>query len=78
MTAPKKKPNTTFKNLFYFSGVGIQMGLTIYLGAYAGKWLDLQYPSNKNWFTITLTLVAVAISLYTLLKQIQRFNKNNP
>ncbi|MFT6323440.1 MAG: putative membrane protein YfcA [Halieaceae bacterium] len=57
------------------SGVGAQMGITIWLGAQLGKWLDEKYPSDKNWFTIGLVLFAVGISLYNLIQQVNRLNK---
>lgn len=72
----KSKPNN-LKNIARFSGVGIQMGVTIYLGAFAGKWLDEKYPSNKNWFTIGCTLLAVVISIYAVVQELNRYNKNN-
>ena len=53
------------------------MGVTIYLFAYAGKFLDQKYPSDKNWFTISLTIVGVAISLYNILKQVNRINQED-
>lgn len=67
--------NSTIKNIARFSGMGIQMGATIYLGAWAGKWLDEKYPMEKNWFTIGLTLFAVGVSLYNVLQQVNRYNK---
>jgi len=50
------------------------MGATIFLGAYAGKWLDQKYPSEKNWFTIILTLLSVAIALFNVLRQVNKMN----
>jgi ATP synthase protein I len=50
------------------------MGVTIFLGAYFGKWLDAKYPRDKKWFTIIFTLLAVAISLYNILKQVNQLN----
>lgn len=50
------------------------MGVTIFLGAYFGKWLDAKYPHEKKWFTILFTLMAVAISLYNILKQVNQLN----
>ena len=55
-------------------GIGAQMGVTIFLGAYLGKWLDEKYPMGKKWFTIALTLFAVAVSLYMVLKQVNKLN----
>jgi membrane protein DedA with SNARE-associated domain len=66
-----KKPLNKYIRL---TGAGLQMGVTIYLGAYFGKWLDIKYPNDHNWFTIILTLLAVVISFYSLLKQIKDIN----
>jgi len=59
------------------TGVAFQMGLTIYLGAALGKYLDDKFPMDKNWFTIILTLVAVIISFYNLLRQINKINERD-
>lgn len=69
------KPKRPLNTAIQLSGVGLQMGVTIYLGAKLGKWLDAEYPSNHNWFTIGITLFAVAISLYHLIQQVNRINK---
>ena len=50
------------------------MGATIFFGSYLGKQLDSEYPHEKNWFTIGFTLLAVAIAMYNLLKQVNRIN----
>lgn len=59
------------------TGIAFQMGLTIYLGSALGKYLDQKYPLDKNWFTIVLTLVAVVISFYNLLRQVNKLNDRN-
>ena len=51
------------------------MGVTIWLGAKFGKYLDEIYPNEKGWFTIGITLAAVAISMYHLITQVNRINK---
>jgi F0F1-type ATP synthase assembly protein I len=58
-------------------GIAAQMGATIFLGAYLGKWLDARYPSQKQWYTITCTLAAVALSLYVVLKQVNKINNED-
>jgi F0F1-type ATP synthase assembly protein I len=50
------------------------MGLTIFAGAYLGKYIDQQYPSDKKWFTMLFTMLGVGISLYAVLKQVNKFN----
>lgn len=72
----KKNPNKSNRFLV-LSGIGLQMGVIVFLGAYLGKWLDAKYPSNKNWFTIGLTLFAVVISLYSILRQVNRLNEQD-
>lgn len=64
-------------NILRLTGIGAQMGVAIFLGAYAGKWLDEKYPMDKNWFTIGLTILAVAISLYNVLRQVNKINSDS-
>lgn len=71
----KKKPS--YSRALQLSGIGLQMGATIFLGAYLGKYLDKLYPNPKNWFTIALTLFSVGISLYAILKQVNRINQED-
>ena len=72
-----KKKSDPRSNLARFSAISFQMGATIFLGAYAGKMLDEKYPSNKKWFTIGLTLFAVALSLYNVLRQVNKINSED-
>jgi len=59
------------------SSAGLQMGITIYLGAYLGKWLDEKFSSDKNWYTIICTLSAVVLALWQLLRQANRLNEES-
>ena len=58
------------------TGIAAQMGITIFLGAYFGKWLDGKYPSDKNWYTIGFTLLSVAIALFNVLRQVNKINND--
>jgi F0F1-type ATP synthase assembly protein I len=69
-----EEPKRNFSKFARLSGIGIQMGATIFLGAYLGKYLDERFPSNKKWFTILFTLLAVGISLYNILRQVNKLN----
>lgn len=68
----KRSPRNPF---LQFSGIAFQMGLTIFLGAYAGKYLDNKYQLEDKWFTISLTLFAVAAALFNIIRQLNRLNK---
>jgi uncharacterized membrane protein YfcA len=59
------------------TSVGIQMMVTIFLGAYFGKMLDEKYPADKKWFTMGLTILAVFISLYLVVQQLKSLNRDD-
>lgn len=69
-----KKPKKSLNKYIRLTGIGLQMGITIYLASYLGKWLDVKYPNENNLYTIVLTLAGVAISFYSLLQQIKNIN----
>lgn len=70
----KKKQRNRFLAL---SSLPLQMGITIYLGAYFGKRLDQKYLTEKPWFTISCIFLALIISLYSLVKQLNKINKDD-
>ncbi|GAA4280170.1 AtpZ/AtpI family protein [Gaetbulibacter aestuarii] len=72
----KKNPNPKkpLKNFAILTGVGLQMGVTIYLFVQLGKWLDATYNDGGKLYLVIMTLLGVAISLYALVKQLNRFN----
>lgn len=55
-------------------GIGIQMGVTIYLFVLLGKWLDAEFNDGKKLFIIITTLLGLAASLYAVIKQLNKFN----
>ena len=69
----KKKQRNRFLAL---SSLPIQMGVTIYIGAYLGKYLDQKYLTEKSWFTISFVFFALIASLYSVVKQLNRINKD--
>lgn len=67
---PKKE--SPLKNAIQLSGIGIQMGVIIYVFVVLGKWLDNKYNEGDKLFIIIATLLGVAVSLYVVLKQLKR------
>lgn len=57
-------------------GVPFQMLATVFAGYWLGSWLDEKYAVEEKYWTIGLTLLAVLISLYQLIVQVQRLNKD--
>ena len=60
-----------------FSAIGFQMIVVIGLGVYGGIKLDQKYPNKYRLFTIILSLSAIAIALYSVIRQVSDFTKNN-
>jgi F0F1-type ATP synthase assembly protein I len=71
----ENEKKSRLRNWAVLSGIGFQMGATIFVCAWIGKKLDERFPSNKNWFTIGLVLFGVFASLYVVLKQLKNINK---
>lgn len=65
----QKKP---LNKALQLSGAGLQMGITIYLGFLLGKWLDVKF--NTTFLKQAITLLAVFISMYALIKQANKIN----
>jgi len=70
----KRKNNDSQKNhLYYFarySGLAFEMLGIIVLGTFAGKKLDELRSSEFPLWTIILSLLAVCISLYLIIKSV--------
>ena len=69
-SSPQNKPLNKGIRL---AGAGLQMGLTIYLGFLLGEWLDMKF--NKNFWTETITLIAIFLAMYSLIKQANKINE---
>ncbi|MGV6845253.1 MAG: AtpZ/AtpI family protein [Lutibacter sp.] len=69
---PKKKQPNRYLQL---TGIVFQMGVTIYLGAFLGKKLDAHFNPQKKTFTLIVTLIALLVSFYNVLKQVNRLNE---
>ncbi|MFD2566920.1 AtpZ/AtpI family protein [Pseudotenacibaculum haliotis] len=69
---PSKKKQ--LKNALVLTGVAFQMGATIYLFVLLGKWLDSTYNQGEKLYIIITTLAGVGVSLYLVIKQLNRLN----
>ncbi|MFK7787709.1 MAG: AtpZ/AtpI family protein [Crocinitomicaceae bacterium] len=76
MSDEQKKQPASRSRLARLSGMGIQMAGTIFVFAMLGRWLDEKYPSNKKWWTISLVLFATVMSMYNILRQVNKMNQD--
>ena len=65
------------KNIMVFSGMAIQMGVTIGLFAWLGTMLDAKYQLEKPVWTIVFSLSGVFISLYLLIRQAKKLSDDS-
>lgn len=63
------------KNFAVFSGIAIQMGVTIYLGSLLGEWLDVKYSKTEPFYAKWVTLLAVFLSITGVIVQVTKFSK---
>jgi len=70
-----KKPKKPLNKYLQLTGITFQMGVTIYLAVYLGRWLDATYPNEKSWFTLIMTLVGIIIGLYSVVVQTKNLNQ---
>ncbi len=70
---PKNKGNAPLNNWVRFSTIAIQMGATIYLGNLLGGWLDDKF--DTSYLENTITLIAVFLSMYIVIKGVNQMNK---
>ena len=65
-TQNKKQPNPFVR----FSGIAIQMGVTIYLGSLLGEWVEGKYPTDSEIYSKGITLLAVFAAMYLVIKRV--------
>ncbi|MEW7279362.1 AtpZ/AtpI family protein [Aquimarina sp. 2201CG1-2-11] len=73
----KNRDKKSLNKYIALTGIAFQMGATIFLAAYAGKKLDAHYQYEKQWFTMVFVILGVVVSLYMVIKQLDRINRPN-
>lgn len=69
----KREPKTkSVNNFLRFSGLGMQMGITIAIFAAIGHWLDQKMQTNQPYWTAGLALVGVLGSIISLIRQLPK------
>lgn len=69
----KKKQRNKWLSLI---NIPIQMGVIIFVFAYAGQWLDEKYPNLNRVYTKAITLVGVFLALYNVYRQVNEMGKS--
>lgn len=72
---PNSKKGTS--NYIRFTSVGIQMAGAIAFFSWLGNYLDKAYKSETPWWTISLSLFGVLVSLYLVIKEVIKMGKES-
>jgi predicted MFS family arabinose efflux permease len=74
---PVKSTKKQLDKYVSLASIPFQIGSVVYVGSYFGKILDLKYGFVKTpWMTLIFVLFAIVLSFYSIIKQLQRINKN--
>ncbi|MFD0992673.1 AtpZ/AtpI family protein [Tenacibaculum geojense] len=74
---PQKQKKKPLNKYIQFSGIAIQMGITIYLGSILGKWLDVTFVNADELNTKICTLAAVFLAMYSVIRQVTKLTNND-
>ncbi len=69
-----QKQKKSLNKYVRFTGIAFQLGATIYLAAYIGKWLDNKFLMEKKIFTLVLILIGLIASIWNIVKQLDKIN----
>lgn len=69
----ERKPKSPLRNWAIFSGIGLQMGLMIYLGNILGAWLDKK--NQTAFLEETITIIAVFLSMFMIVYRVNKLNQ---
>ena len=72
MADKKRSDKDRLRIVAKYTSAAFQMAAIIVLGALGGKWLDSYFETGFKWWTLVLTIVAVALALYYFIKDISK------
>lgn len=68
--AQKLKKQKPYNSYLKYSGLAFQMLATIGAFVLLGQWLDSLQKTENPYFTMGLSLVGIAVSLYQIIKEL--------
>jgi len=70
----KKETRRTFRELAYYSSLGLSVSLSIFIGLAIGVYLDRKFDSSP-WFTLILLVLGIAAGFRNIALVIKRTRK---
>lgn len=72
-----KKPKKQLNQFIRFTSIGLQMGLTIYLGSKLGEWLDVKFNNQEQLYYKIVSLVAVFLAIASVIIQVLKITNKD-
>jgi len=70
----KKETRRTFRELAYYSSLGLSVSLSIFIGLAIGVYLDRKFDTSP-WFTLILLVLGIAAGFRNIALVIKRTRK---
>jgi ATP synthase protein I len=70
----KKETKLTFRELAYYSSLGLSVSLSIFIGLAIGVYLDRKFDSSP-WFTLIFLVLGIAAGFRNIALVIKRTRK---
>ncbi|MGD1972190.1 MAG: AtpZ/AtpI family protein [Desulfobacterales bacterium] len=70
----KKETKRTFRELAYYSSLGLSVSLSIFIGLAIGVYLDRKFDSSP-WFTLIFLVLGIAAGFRNIALVIKRTRK---
>ncbi|MTI38863.1 AtpZ/AtpI family protein [Fulvivirga lutimaris] len=64
------KESKPYNSIIKYSGLALQMGITIYLGSLLGGYLDERLENEASLYSKVITLLAVFLSIFSVIRQV--------
>ena len=64
--------NQPLKPFLVFSALGLQLGVTMYIGSIIGEKLDAYAQNEKPWWTLLLMIFAMVGTIFVVLKNLKK------
>lgn len=71
-----QKPKKQLNKYIRFTSIGLQMGLTIYLGSKFGEWLDVKFNNQNQLYYKIVSLIAVFAAIASVIYQVTQITKD--
>ena len=70
----KREARRAYKDLAYFSSLGISVAFAIFIGLGIGVWLDRKFDASP-WFTLIFLLLGIIAGFRNIARVIKRARK---